>query len=267
MMICDKETLVSYIYDELDAAERVAFETHLAACGECRDEVAGLRATRAHLARWAPPEPDFGPRFRIVRDGEMPAPARRFRVSPAWGLAAAAVLLLAVASAIANLEVRYGRDGLVVRTGWSRTPPAVAAPPVAAPAPTAREPIPVASAETWRPGFQQLEQRLRKLEAAVPAHAAPVPRVATVSAGRMSDEELLRQVRGIVNQSEARQQRELALRVAQVVREFDAQRQADLVRVQQGLQHMQGYTDAELIRQRDELNSLNYFMRVAQRAR
>ena len=265
-MICDKETLVSYIYDELGAAERVAFEAHLAACGECQEEVAGLRATRAHLARWAPPEPDFGPRFRIVRD-EVPAPARRFSVSPAWGLAAAAVLLLAVASAIANLEVRYGSDGLVVRTGWSRTPPAVAIPPGPAPAPAPREPVPVASAETWKPGFQQLEQRLRKLEAAVPSQAAPLPRVAAVSAGGMSDEELLRQVRGIVNQSEARQQRELALRVAQVVREFDAQRQADLVRVQQGLQHMQGLTDAELIRQRDELNNLNYFMRVAQRAR
>ncbi len=262
-MICDKDTLVGYIYDELESGERASFEAHLSTCESCREEVAGLRATRAHLARWAPPEPDFGiPRFRIVRDNEVPGHERRFRVSPAWGLAAAAVLLLAVASAIANLEVRYGTDGLVVRTGWARTAPAAV--PVEPPA--ASRPVPVAVSDTWKPDFQKLDQRLRKLEAVAPAGAA-LPRTVTASAARISDEELIRQVRAIVNQSEARQQRELALRVAQVTREWDTQRQADLLRVQQGLQHMQGLTDAELIRQRDELNSLNYFVRVARQSR
>ena len=263
-MICDKETLVGYIYDELDAAERAAFEAHLAACAECREEVAGLRATRAHLARWAPPEPDLGsPRFRIVRDNDVPAPPRRFRISPAWGLAAAAVLLLAVASAIANVEIRYGSDGLVVRTGWARSPASQA--PAAAPA--APQPVRAAASDTWRPDFARLEERLRRLEVLAPLRPVSSRQAGSAQAGRMSDEELLRQVRAIVNQSETRQQRELALRVAQVTREWDTQRQADLARVQQGFQHMQGWTDAELIRQRDELNSLNYFVRVAQRPR
>ena len=45
----------------------------------------------------------------------------RSRWKPALGLAAAAVLVLAVASAIANLEVKYDANGLVVRTGWARS--------------------------------------------------------------------------------------------------------------------------------------------------
>ena len=51
-----------------------------------------------------------------------PRPLRRRRGSasrPAWGLAAAAVLVMAVAAAIANLDVSYGGE-LVVRTGWNR---------------------------------------------------------------------------------------------------------------------------------------------------
>ncbi len=261
-MTCDKETLVGYIYDELGDTERAAFEAHLAGCAACREDVAGLRATRAHLAGWAPPEPEFGfQRFRIVREDEAPAPVRRFRLSPAWGLAAAAVLLLAVASAIANLEIRYGNDGLVVRTGWGRPAPAS---PAATPA--SRDVTPVSASDTWKPDFQKLEQRLRAIETAASSRRA-APQAVSASAARISDQELLRQVRLIINQSETRQRRELALRVAQVTREFDAQRQADLLRVRQGLQHMQGLTDAELIRQRDALNGLNYLVRVAQQSR
>ena len=44
-----------------------AFETHLRGCADCRDELKALRAVRADLAAWAPPEPDFG--FRVVRGG------------------------------------------------------------------------------------------------------------------------------------------------------------------------------------------------------
>lgn len=260
-MSCDKEALVGYIYDELEQAQREAFERHLASCDACREEVAGLRATRAHLARWSPPEPDFAlPRFRVVRDGEAVAPPRRFRLSPAWGLAAAAVLLLAVASAIANLEIRYGADGLVVRTGWSR--PAAAGPV----APASREAATPAAAVISSGQLQQLERRIRDLETRAPQSAPPAQSV-SASSSRISEEELLRQVRGIVNQSESRQQRELALRLAQVVRDFDVQRQSDLVRLQQGFQQMQGLTDAELIRHRDALNSLNYMVRVAQQSR
>ena len=43
--MCNKEQLVGYLYDELDAAERTTFEGHLATCAACRAEVGGLRRT------------------------------------------------------------------------------------------------------------------------------------------------------------------------------------------------------------------------------
>ena len=82
------------------------------------------------------------------------------------------------------------------------------------------------------------------------------------TAARMSDAEILREVRKIIAESETRQQRELALRVTQVVRDVDAARVGDLARVEQGLRQIQGLTDAELIRHRD---TLNHLLRVTQR--
>jgi hypothetical protein len=111
--------LVGYLYDELTPSEQAEFTRHLAGCRDCRDEVDELHGTRSQLALWRPPEADLG--FEIVRRPAAPAAQpTRWAISPAWGLAAAAVLVLAAASAIANLEVRAGRDGLVVRTGWNR---------------------------------------------------------------------------------------------------------------------------------------------------
>src|SRR4051812_47151550 len=111
-MMCDKERIVSYVYEELDRAGRAQVEAHLKTCAECRDEVAALRSVRVDLATWTPPQPEFG--FHIVRDRK---PTWRQWWTPAFGLAAAAVLLLAVASSIARLDVSYGSDGLHVRTG------------------------------------------------------------------------------------------------------------------------------------------------------
>src|SRR5512138_3706752 len=118
-----KEALVSYLYDECDAAERGRVEAHLGTCAECRAEVAEFRNVRAQLAGWAPPDRELG--FTIVPAFPAAAAASRaywWRSPRLWmpaGLAAAAVLLLASAAAIANLDVRYGQDGLVIRTGWN----------------------------------------------------------------------------------------------------------------------------------------------------
>ena len=49
--------LVAYLYDDIDAAQRVAFETHVAMCEPCRTELADLRGVRETLGQWASPEP------------------------------------------------------------------------------------------------------------------------------------------------------------------------------------------------------------------
>jgi hypothetical protein len=52
---------------------------------------------------------------------------------------------------------------------------------------------------------------------------------------RAADAEILKRVRELLAQSESKQQGELALRISQVIRDVDAQRAADLARIQRGL--------------------------------
>jgi len=238
-MCTNAELILGYVYGELPDAERRAFATHLAACGDCATEVAGLQATRGHLASWTPPEPDFG--FRIVRGNNASAPpARRFTVAPAWGLAAAAILVLAAAAAIANVEVRYDTNGLVVRTGWVRD---VAAPQNAG-APASDVTQASATADVWRAEIDALQSRLRDLEMAAVAResSGAVP----ASGPRMSEAEIIRRVREIVSQSETRQQREFALQLARVVDEVDRARKMDFYTIQQGLGRLRGQIPADV---------------------
>ena len=253
-MMCDsKELLVGYLYGELDAIDRRAFDAHLATCAECRAELPGLQATRERLAGWAPPAPAL--EFRVVSGAAAPvaapAPAWR-RFAPAWGLAAAAVLVLAAAAGLANVEVRYDGDGVVVRTGWAQAGPQ--APQGSNPAPP---PLVVTS---MSPDVAAIEQRLRDLEIAMrQTGSAGVQNVGTSAA---SDAELLRRVRQLISEAESRQQSDVTMRLAQVWRDFDRVRRADVAFLQQGLGQYQGVTNLEIAQQRDMLNQ---FIRVSGR--
>jgi hypothetical protein len=254
--MCDKELLVGYLYDEIDRAERRTLEMHLAACADCRDELAALRGTRRHLAAWAPPESQLD--FQIVSGAAQPAKTWRSYRSPVWGLAAAAVLVLAAAAAIANVEVRYGADGLTVRTGWARTAPAAPS-QVTEPAAVA---APAITSAEWSATVAALDRRLQELESSQP----PAGTVTQASAAgpRVSDAEVLRRVRELLAQSETRQNRELALRIRQLATEFDAQRRVDLATIQQGLQ---GATAAEAATHRQLWDLTQGLYRVSQQSK
>jgi hypothetical protein len=243
-MCHDPEVIVGYVYGELPEAERRAFDAHLATCAACRGEVAELGAMRGHLAAWAPPEPDFA--FHIVRGANAPPTARRWGPAPAWGLAAAAVLVLAAAAAIANVEVRYDANGLVVRTGWARDAVAARQPAADGAGVTPGSFTP----DEWRAQVATLERRLLDLERA----AADRPASQLASGPRLSDAEILRRVREIVSQSETRQQREFAMQVAQVLRDVDRARQVDFLRIQQGLGQHRAQTSAEVAQ------TVNYYL-------
>ena len=240
------DLIVGYLYDELTETERRSFDAHLSVCDECRQEVAGLKATRDHLSLWAPPHPEFA--FRIVRDHPPAAKVlpMRSRWKPALGLAAAAVLVLAVASAIANLEVKYDANGLVVRTGWARSDGDTAQ--------NGGSSRPNFAIQPSSTEFQALDRRLRDLEAAA-ASPSSAGGLQTASV-RMDDAEILRRVRQIVTEAESRQQTVVAQQLLQVVRDFDRQRERDLAAIQQGLGTYQGLTNAEIAQQRDMLNQL-----------
>jgi len=242
--MCDNEQLVAYLYDDISDADRAQVDTHLRTCATCRDELRALRALRTGLAEWAPPQPDFG--VRVVRDQQ---PSWRAWWTPAFGLAAAAVLVLAVASALAHVDIRYGQDGVSVRTGWSATAPqspAVTSASVVSPASDAVSQLDAR--------YAALDRRLRQIEAS--AQPSPVSSVRQVSAtsARLSDTEVLRRVKDLLAQSESRQQQELALRIAQVLHDVDAQRVADLARIQQGLGRIDAMTTADAVAHRDLAN-------------
>lgn len=248
--MCDRqELLVGYLYGETTADERRELDAHLAGCGECRAELAGLQSTREHLTLWAPPEPDLG--FRVIRGGGAAAPAlpRRFRFAPAFAFAAAAVIVLAVAAAIANVEVRYGSDGMLVRTGWARSQPEPVVTTAAAPAAT-----PPVAAE-----FTELNRRLDQLEAVLTSNGSGAAAPAS-SLDTMSDAEMLRRVREIVSQAEARQRVTMAQVLLQAVNDFERQRRIDFAALQQGIGNNQKLANAEIAQTRDIVNQ---WLRVA----
>ena len=246
--MCNTEQLVSYVYEELSASERVEFERHLSDCAECRQELAELRGTRHLLASWAPPQPEFN--FHIVRGAAPPAaPPRRLAFVPQWALSAAAALLLAAGvAAVANLEVRYGTDGLVVRTGWMHGP--AAGSPSGAPAGNAAQATPVsASSDQLQRNVELLAARLRDLEQ---AQAAQLTRAAAPARPAVTAPELRR----ILAELESRQRTEMARQVSQVWKDFSAARVNDYTRLQDVVSRAQGVTNQQLRQHRDSIESL-----------
>jgi hypothetical protein len=241
------DALIAYLYDDIDPVERARFDAHLGACARCRDEVRALSGVRRQLAQW---EPDL---IAAGRPSSLGGPLRRpwWRELPAWAQVAAALLFLGVAGGLANLDVRYDRNGLSVRTGWPARAQSVAAVPAARPAGTAPAP--------WRADLTALEQQLRTELRAAQASAtvvAAADRQATSRTTSAGDSEMLRRVRALLDESERRQQRELALRVAAVLRDVSTQRQADLVKIDRSLGAVQNNLGVEVMKQRQSLNLL-----------
>ena len=257
----DKETLVAYVYGECEAAERRLVEAHLTACAACAEEVAGLQGVRSALGAWTVTAPETGVRL-VAEPTAAPAPpaATVLRPTrwwqaplPALGRLAAAILLFAGGAAIANLEVRYDENGFAVRTGWWREAPAApseAAVQSPAPLDTAASPAP----GPWRADLVSLERRLR--EEFGQNVGGPATRQAAAPAAALDDRAVMARVSELIAASEQRQQREMAYRMTEMFGELSAQRQNDLLRVQQGLGAIEGTTGAEVLRQRQLINYL-----------
>jgi anti-sigma factor RsiW len=251
--MCNKEQLVTYVYEELGGSERAEFEHHLSECAECREELAELRGARYQLASWAPPQPEFN--FHIVRGAAAPvmplAPRRRLAFVPQWALsAAAALLLIAGAAAVANLEVRYGQDGLIVRTGWMKSP--VAAVPASTLAPATGQPQAVpagATSEQLRGDIDALAARLQDIEQ---TYGAQLARLGAPARAAITVPEL----RKILAELESRQRTEMALQVAQVWKDFNAARVTDFTRLQDVVSRAQGVTNQQLRQHRDSIETL-----------
>lgn len=249
------DVLISYLYDEIDPVLRDAFERHLPACPACRTELDALGGVREGLAMWADPDVAEGVGGRTSRStlrlaDVAPPTSSGWRVlaeAPVWMQAAAAMLVVAASLGLANINLTVSKSGVSVTTGWM-TAAAPAAQVVSA-EPKAAAPAPVAATapdEAWRAELTALETRLRSEIKAQPASSTVVA----------DDEALLKRVRVLMQESERRQQSELALRVAEVAREAQVQRQADLVRIDRSLGVIQNRTGVEVMRTQQQLNSL-----------
>jgi len=228
----DTAALVTFQYGESDAVEREAVARHLEVCPACTAEVDALRATRAQLQAWTPPEVEPG--FRVPSGPGAGAvvlrPARWWhRPLPAWAQAAAAAVLFVGGLALG------GAASLWIG-------------PEAAPAgPVSEASIePVVSPADLAALEDRLREEIAQVRGALPAG---------------DDTPVIDQVQDLIAQSEARQRRELALRTAEVLRDFDAQRRVDLAQVQQTVGDFQGMTGADLAEQR---RLIDYLIRVSQ---
>ncbi|HTH25842.1 MAG TPA: zf-HC2 domain-containing protein [Vicinamibacterales bacterium] len=232
----DKQTLVSYLYGEVDHETRQAVDAHLDTCAACAAEVIALGDARSGLGMWVPPDVELD--FKIVKKSELPPanvlrPARWWNTVPAWAQAAAAILVLAAGAAIANVQVKSGPEGFSVSTGWMQ--PATVA-QVSAPQ----------NNEEWRAALVSLEQQLR---GEIRSTREQETRVA---ARTPVDEATIRRVQQMIAASEQRHERELAMRFIEFTRDMNMQRRADLQNVARGMVNY----DERLMRQGQTINSL-----------
>jgi anti-sigma factor RsiW len=232
--ICgDHGALVSYLYDECAPDERRAISAHVAICSACAEELTALGATREQLATWTPPDAQLG--FRIVSDAP-PATVLRppqwwRKPMPAWAQAAAAAAIFATGLTLGVMRGAAPTPAATVATSTNTTN------------------------SITRADLAALEQRLR-------AEMTQARRVSAPIAAAPADARLLEQVRAMIDDSEQRQRRELALRTTEVVRDFDAQRSDDLARIERTIGQMDATTGVEVAQQRQ---MVNYLMRVSQR--
>jgi hypothetical protein len=176
-----------------------------------------------------------------------------WREMPAWAQVAAALLVLGVAAGIANFDIRYDHNGLSIHTGWSRSASNVVAPDTHSRAATDDR-------AAWRAELTAVEQQLRSemhtSQASSPAGGLQVAHVSS------SDADVMRRVKLLLDESERRQQNELALRMGEVIRDLSVQRQADLRKIDQNLGVLQDRTGVEVLRNRQKLDYI--LQRVSQ---
>jgi hypothetical protein len=229
----NQEALLDYLYEEGDPAERIKAAQHLHECAPCSVAVLELQSVRGLLGEWTPPDAALG--FSVKKTVPVTAaPGWRLGAGwPAWAQAAAALFLFTAGMGVSQLRVEYGNGTLTVQSRSARSAVAEDAP----------VPPPHGTDVLLPPTTQTVD-----------AAAAPEGRAAPSSSPASAD--VLERVKALIDQSESRQQRQLALRLQDLMHDFDTQRQADIQRVDQSLGQLEGQTATELARNHELVNSL-----------
>jgi hypothetical protein len=256
----EPDTLLVLLYDdEGTPEERAVLQDHVDRCLDCADVLTSLDTARGALGAWHAPRLPLG--FALVRLGRSPVRTALW----GGGLAAAAILVLAAAASLAQFDISYDSQGLRIRTGVSRSsvsaiaesrgtaaagPALATARPAATPATEGAWVGKAAAGEPpWRADLDLLATQIRgdvarlvhesrQVPAATAVRAA-IPAAPAVPGRGMTDAELLKRVQDLLDQSEIRQQSNLALRVTELGRQFELARQSDIVQVEQTLQRIE----------------------------
>jgi hypothetical protein len=110
----------------------------------------------------------------------------------------------------------------------------------------------------WRVELQALERQLRMEMAAARQGGGGGDRVSATNAmagdpSSPAEAAFLRRVQQMIDQSEVRQQQNLALRAAELSRDFDLQRRSDLVRVEQGFGRLNEQRAQDVVEQQQRI--------------
>lgn len=208
-MECERlrDERLDVLYGEADALTRRRVEEHLAACGACREELAGLKRLRQDLKAWTLPE-GRGPAF-VPRRASLWLP-----------LAAGFLLALGGGLAWSGVELRYDERGLGLRLG--RPDPA----------------FQTALAEQEARSLARDEEYRREIAGLKAALTSGRP--GTVSGDPRDDQAVFARLAEMIQESEARQGARLETTLARFDRKEAAQRRYDLARIAAGLSYLDG---------------------------
>jgi len=223
-MCNEREKLIGYLHDEVDAAERRSIDAHLSTCEACREELRAFRDVRHDLLAWDVPEHEsvWTP---FVTTRQQPV----WRQMPAWAMAAAATLVFAIG----------GAGGFAGRALAARS----IAPVQIAAVPVNPEPAivgPAASLEDLR----ALQTRLNELE-----RAAPVRAVSTtpVSMSASTNAALISQVEQLIRDSEGRMNHKTSQKILSIITDIDKSHKADFATLQQQISDSQERTNGNIL--------------------
>ena len=220
----DKQTLVAYLYGEIDHADATGRRRASRRVRSVRGGSDGAR--RRAIGAWPVGAARRGARLHDRQEvascppAAVLRPARWWTTVPAWAQAAAAILVVAAGAAIANVQVKSGPEGFSVTTGWMQP---------AAPAQSA--PFDGAAVE------RRVERGAGRARAAVaqPRFARRASRSRVWRPRTQVDEATIRRVQQLIAESEQRHERELAMRFIEFTRDMNMQRRADLVNISRGM--------------------------------
>jgi hypothetical protein len=244
----DREAaLAAYLYGDFEEGERERFAEHLATCLVCRRELDGLGAVRGALRAWAPPEPASPTAVTVASPAVGDRRSWSWHSLPAWARTAAAIVVCGAALGAANLDIRSGSDGLVIRTGWIRPAPAATRDAQAGTRTSTARDVALAGPSTPGEPITRAET-----EAMIAELRTAVERARSADAAQLAR---------LIADSERKQQNELALRSAALLRETNAQRQSDLARISANLNVL----SREVLGQREINSSMMSLVRLSQR--